>query len=328
MSSALIDELALAKQGLLARIAAKAQGLGPSATAIPALTLVKRDAPSEPTTYMHEPSLCLVAQGAKRVLLGKEAYVYDADHYLITSLDVPVIAEITEASKEKPYLGLTVKLDQKTIAQLLVDSSIPIPRAAPVSRAMIVSEVTLPLLNAILRLIDLLDEPASIPVLSPLIEREIVYRLLISEQGPLLRQIGLAGNQSYQIAMAIEWLKKNYSRPIMVEELAELSHMSRSSFHHHFKELTSMSPLQYQKFLRLQEARRLMLAEQLDAATAAFRVGYESASQFTREYKRLFGAPPSLDIKTLRNAKTGGRANLSDTILDSRGAEETLQVDT
>jgi len=304
-----IDELALAKQGLLARIARKAQEIGPSATAIPSLTLVKRESPSEPKTYIHEPSVCLVAQGAKRVLLGKESYVYDADHYLITSLDVPVVAEITEASRAKPYLGLTLRLDQKTISQLLVDSSMPAPRASPISRAMIVSEVSLPLLNAFLRLIDLLDEPKSIAVLSPLIEREIAYRLLVSEQGPLLRQIGSAGSQSYQIAMAIDWLKKNYSQPVMVEELAELSHMSASSFHHHFRELTAMSPLQYQKYLRLQEARRLMLAERLDAASAAFRVGYESPSQFSREYKRMFEASPSRDIKTLRKEEPCERAN-------------------
>jgi AraC-like DNA-binding protein len=305
----LIDELALAKQGLLARIAKKAQTIGPSATAVPSLTLVRRESPSEPRTYIHEPSVCMVAQGAKRVLLGKESYVYDADHYLITSLDVPVVAEITEASREKPYFGLTLKLDQKTISQLLVDSSIPAPRAAPISRVMIVSEVSLPLLNAFLRLIDLLDEPNSIAVLSPLIEREIAYRLLVSEQGPLLRQIGSAGSQSYQIARAIDWLKKNYSLPIMVEELAELSHMSASSFHHHFRELTAMSPLQYQKYLRLQEARRLMLAERLDAASAAFRVGYESPSQFSREYKRMFEASPSRDIKSLRNVEVSERTN-------------------
>jgi len=303
------NERAIAKQGLLERIARKVPECGIFETAIPALSFVRREAPTEPKSYMQEPSVCLIAQGAKRLLQGKDSFVYDANHYLITALDLPVVAEIIEASREKPYLSLKLQLDRRTISELLVESAVAIPRSPSPGQAMTVSELTLPLLNAFLRLIDLLDEPASIPVLSPLIEREIAYRLLISEQGPQLRQIASSGSQGYQIAKAIDWLKKNYNRPFRVDDLAELSQMSASSFHHHFRVLTSMSPLQYQKWLRLQEARRLMLAERIDAASAAFRVGYESPSQFSREYSRMFNTSPSRDIRSLRSLASLERAN-------------------
>lgn len=294
------DELSLAKQGLLARVSRWASQCGTLETAIKDLSLVRREGPTELTSYIHEPSVCLVAQGRKQVLLGKEKYPYDANHYLITALDVPVMAQVLEASAERPYFGLVLKIDKRIISGLMVDGELPAPSPSETGRAMRVSEVTLPLLGALLRLLDLLDEPESIPVLAPLIEREILYRLLVSEQGPQLRQIGSAASQGYQIARAIDWLKKNFSRSLSVEELAKFSHMSASTFHHHFKELTAMSPLQYQKWLRLQEARRLMLAEHLDASSAAFEVGYESPSQFSREYSRLFKAPPSRDIKAFR----------------------------
>jgi AraC-like DNA-binding protein len=294
------DELSIAKQGLLARVSRWASQCGTLETAIPDLSLVRREGPTELASYIHEPSVCLVAQGRKQVLLGREKYPYDANHYLITALDMPVMAQVLEASPERPYFGLVLKIDKRIISQLMVDSELPALPSSQSGRAMRVSEVTLPLLSALLRLIDLLDEPESIPVLAPLIEREILYRLLVSEQGPQLRQIGSAASQGYQIARAIDWLKKNFSRSLSVEELAKFSHMSASTFHHHFKELTAMSPLQYQKWLRLQEARRLMLAEHLDASSAAFEVGYESPSQFSREYSRLFKAPPSRDIKAFR----------------------------
>ena len=172
---------------------------------------------------------------------------------------------------------------------------------------MAVSEVSLPLLNAFQRLIDLLDQPEDIPILAPLIQREILYRLLMGEQGPRLRQMGAAGSQSHQIARAIDWLKANFSQPLRVDDLAAHARMSTSAFHHHFRALTAMSPLQFQKWLRLHEARRLMLTEHLDAATAAFQVGYESPSQFSREYNRLFGAPPLRDITSLRQLAVAER---------------------
>jgi AraC-like DNA-binding protein len=269
-------------------------------TAIPGLSLYRRDAPTQPTSYMQEPSICLIAQGAKRVLLGDDTYVFDGHHFLITSVDLPTVVQIIQASREKPYLSLLLQLDQREMAQLMVDSNLPPPRAQQSSRGMAIGEVTLPLLSACQRLIDLLAAPQDIPILAPLIQREILYRLLVGEQGARLRQIASVGSQSYQIAQAIEWLKRHYTLPLRIDDLAAHVHMSPSTFHHHFRALTAMSPLQYQKWLRLNEARRLMLTEHLDAATAAFQVGYESPSQFSREYSRVFGAPPLRDITYLR----------------------------
>ena len=261
-------------------------------TEVPGLSLFRRNEPTGPISGMYEPSICVVAQGAKRVLLGDEEYVYDANHYLITSVHLPTVVQIIEASPEKPYLGLKLKLDQREMSQLMADSNLPPPRTQQSSRGMATGEVTVPLLTAFQRLIDLLAEPKDIPILAPIIQREIIYRLLVGDQGARLRQIASAGSQSNQIARAIDWLKGNFTQPLHIDHLATQVNMSASTLHHHFRALTAMSPLQYQKTLRLNEARRLMLTERLDAATAAFQVGYESPSQFSREYSRLFGAPP------------------------------------
>ncbi len=269
-------------------------------TAVPGLSLFRREEPTEPISGMYEPSVCLVAQGAKRVLLGDDTYVYDAHHYLITSVHLPTVVQIIEASREKPYLGLRLKLDQREISQLMADSNLPPPRTQQSSRGMATGEVTLPLLTAFLRLIDLLAEQQGIPILGPIIQREITYRLLVGDQGARLRQIASAGSQSHQIARTIDWLKGNFSQPLRIDDLAAQARMSTSTFHHHFRSMTALSPLQFLKQLRLQEARRLMLTERMDAATAAFQVGYESPSQFSREYNRMFGAPPLRDIKSLR----------------------------
>ena len=301
------DNLKTAQAALAERITRWTMERDLPAAAIPALTLRRWEAPTEPASSMHEPSVCLIAQGAKQVLLGDDVYVYDAHHFLITSVDLPVVAQVIEASREKPYLGLMLKLDQREIAQLMVDSNLPLPRTQQAGRGMAVSEVSLPLLNAFQRLIDLLDEPEDIPILAPLVQREILYRLLVSDQGPRLRQIGAAGSQGHQIARAIDWLKSNFAQPLRVDDLAAHARMSTSSFHHHFRVLTAMSPLQFQKWLRLHEARMLMLTEHLDASTAAFRVGYESPSQFSREYGRLFGAPPLRDIRSLHQVAAGER---------------------
>jgi AraC-like DNA-binding protein len=270
------------------------------ATAVPGLSLFRRDEPTGPMSGMYEPSICLVAQGAKRVLLGDDTYLYDAQHYLITSVHLPTVVQIIEASQEKPYLGLRLMLDLREISQLMVDSNLPPPRVQQSSRGMATGEVTLPLLTAFQRLIDLLAEEQDIAILAPIIQREIIYRLLVGDQGERLRQIASVGSQSQQIARAIDWLKGNFAQPLRIEELAAQVRMSGSTFHHHFRSMTALSPLQFQKQLRLREARRLMLAEHLDAATAAFQVGYESPSQFSREYNRLFGAPPLRDITKLR----------------------------
>jgi AraC-like DNA-binding protein len=269
-------------------------------TAIPGLSLFQRNEPTQPESRMYEPRICLIAQGAKRVLLGDDTYVYGERHFLITSVNLPTVVQITKASREKPCLGLILKLDQREISQLMVDSNLPLSRPQQSSRGMATGEVTLPLLTAFQRLVDLLAEPKDIPILAPIIQREIFYRLLVGDQGARLRQIASAGSQSQQIARAIDWLKDNFTRPLRIDDLATQVNMSTSTFHHHFRTLTAMSPLQYQKWLRLNEARRLMLIENQDAATVAFQVGYESPSQFSREYGRLFGAPPLRDITSLR----------------------------
>jgi AraC-like DNA-binding protein len=269
-------------------------------TAIPGVSLARRDAPTQPTSSLYEPSICVIAQGVKRVLLGDDTYVFDAHHFLITSVDLPTVVQILHASREQPYLSLLVQLDPREMAQLMADSHLP-PPAQPASRGMAIGAVTVPLLSACHRLLDLLAAPQDIPILAPLIQREILYRLLVGEQGARLRQIVSAGSQSHQIAQAIAWLKHHYTLPLHIEDLAAHVHMSPSTFHHHFRALTAMSPLQYQKWLRLNEARRLMLTERLEVATAAFQVGYESPSQFSREYRRVFGAPPLRDIVSLRH---------------------------
>ncbi len=269
-------------------------------TAIPGLILARRDEPSQPVSIMYEPRVCVIAQGAKRVMLGDDAYVYDAHHFLLTSVDLPTFVQVIKANPERPYLGLVLNIDQREISQLMVDSNLPPPRQQQSSRGMATGEVTLPLIMAFQRLIDLLEEPKDIPILAPIIKREIFYRLLVGDQGARLRQIASAGSQSNQIARAIDWLKGNFMRPLRIDDLAERVNMSTSTFHHHFRSVTAISPLQYQKWLRLNEARRLMLAESQDATTAAFEVGYESPSQFSREYSRLFGAPPLRDITNLR----------------------------
>jgi AraC-like DNA-binding protein len=269
-------------------------------TVIPGLILARRDKPSEPVSILYEPRICVIAQGAKQVQLGDDAYVYDAHHFLLTSVDLPTFVQVIKASPEKPYLGLVLDIDQRELSQLMVDSHLPPPRPQQSSRGMAIGEVTLPLLAAFQRLIDLLAEPKDIPILAPIIEREIFYRLLVSDQGARLRQMASAGSQSQQIARAIHWLKDNFKQPLRIEDLAGQVNMSTSTFHHHFRAVTAMSPLQYQKWLRLNEARRLLLAGNQDATTAAFQVGYESPSQFSREYSRLFGAPPLRDIANLR----------------------------
>jgi AraC-like DNA-binding protein len=269
-------------------------------TAIPGLSLYRRDTPTQPASYMYEPSICLTAQGAKRVVLGDDVYVYDAHHFLITSVDLPAVWQVIQASQKKPYLGLVMKLDRREMSQLMADSNLPPPRAQQSSRGMAIGEVTLPLLTAFQRLIDQLAEPKDIPILAPIIQREIMYRLLVGDQGARLRQMASAGSQGRQITRAIDWLKSNFAQTLRIDALAAQLNMSTSTFHHHFRTLTAMSPLQYQKWLRLNEARRVMLTERSDAATAALQVGYESPSQFSREYRRLFGAPPVRDITSLR----------------------------
>lgn len=269
-------------------------------TPISGLRFSRWTTPTPPTSYTHNPSICLIAQGRKRVLLGEESFIYDANHFLISSVDLPIIANIIEASEEQPYLGLIMELNLTEISQLIVDSELAFTQSKEAQKGIAVGELSESLLDAFVRLAELLDEGQNIKILAPIIKREIFYRLLMSEQGTRLHQIVTAGSHSHQIAKAIDWLKNNFVKPLSVGDLASYTGMSKSSFYTHFRSMTSMTPLQFQKKLRLSEARRLMLTENLDAMAATFKVGYESPSQFSREYSRLFGAPPSKDIKSLR----------------------------
>jgi AraC-like DNA-binding protein len=253
------------------------------------------------------PSIVLVVQGAKKMWIGDEAYLYDADHFLITSLDLPANSEVVAASPETPCLGLVLNLDLRTLAELISQGSLPPPAEQSEGRGMGIGTVTPHIIEPFKRLLDLLDEPDAVPVLAPLISREVHYRLLLGDQAARLWQIVSVGSQGQRVAKAIDWLKVNYASPLRIDELASRVQMSASSFHHHFRKLTAMSPLQYQKWLRLNEAKRLMLNEDLDATSAAFHVGYESPSQFGREYSRLFGVSPKRDVVALRGgaAKRG-----------------------
>ncbi|HEY4372311.1 MAG TPA: AraC family transcriptional regulator [Burkholderiales bacterium] len=274
-------------------------------TAIPGLTLI-RGTQTTPggSCGVYKPALALIAQGEKHVTLGEDSFLYDQSRYLVSSVDLPVIGRVTRASEEEPYLCFMFDLDPRRIGALMSEMSLSKPPSAS-GRAMAVGQLTVELLDPVLRLARLLDSPQDIAVLAPMIERELIYRLLTGELGPRLRNLAVAESQTGQISRAIDWLKTNYARPLRIEDLAKTVHMSESSLHHHFKAVTALSPLQYQKQLRLQEARRLMLTEMQDAASAGHRVGYESPSQFSREYSRLYGAPPLRDIAQLRKLALG-----------------------
>jgi AraC-like DNA-binding protein len=247
-----------------------------------------------------EPSIVLVVQGEKKMWFGGEPFPYDTSRFLITSLDIPANSEVVVASPELPCLGLVLRLDLRLLAELIAQGNLSPPAERSDERGIGLGTVTPQIIDPFKRLLALLDEPASIPILAPMIVREIHYRLLMSDQAARLWQIASVGSQSQRVSKAIDWLKLNYASTLRVDDLAERVQMSVSTFHHHFRKLTAMSPLQYQKWLRLNEAKRLMLNDDLDATSAAFRVGYESPSQFSREYSRMFGASPKRDIVGLR----------------------------
>src|SRR6266403_3179885 len=270
-------------------------------TDVPGLLLSRRTAPTAPASATYEPSLAVVAQGRKRADLGGTTFIFDESRYLLTSLDLPVICNVIEASEEVPYLCFVLKLELPVVRELLGREEIHGPVAASDSPAMATGETTPELLDACCRLMDLLKTPQDIPFLSGLIQREIIYRILQGPEGARLRAIATLGDQSQRTAKAIAWVRANYAKPLRVEELAQLAGMGVSTLHHHFRTLTAMSPLQYQKQFRLHAARERMLIDNLDAASAAFEVGYESATQFNREYSRFFGQPPKRDIRTLRS---------------------------
>jgi AraC-like DNA-binding protein len=270
-------------------------------TDIPGLTLVRRTARTAPCSMTYEPSVTVIAQGRKRVDLGRTTFIYDASRFLLTSVDLPVVSRVIEASEKAPCLAMSLKLEMPMVRELLSREEIEVAEEASESPGMAIGETTVEFLGACCRLVDLLGTPQDIPFLSGLIQREIIYRILRSAEGARLRAIATLGEQSHRTAKAIAWISAKYSKPLRVEDLAELAGMGVSTLHHHFRALTSMSPLQYQKQLRLQAARGRMLMDGLDAASAAFEVGYESASQFNREYSRFFGQPPMRDIRTLRS---------------------------
>ena len=272
---------------------------GEHGTTVPGLTLYRSSAPSDHDAVVYVPALCIVVQGAKEVVVGGEGYRYDPARSLLVSVDLPASTRVVEASPERPCLAIRISLDLAVVGELLADGTAA-PPPGPPARAIAVTPVEPPLLDAVGRLVALLDSPQDVGPLAPLVLREITYRVLAGPQGSRLRQIASAGAPAHRIARAIRWLKDHFAEPLRVESLARRVGMSPSAFHLHFKGVTALSPLQYQKRLRLQEARRLMLGEGLDAAEAAFRVGYESPSQFSREYRRLFGAPPRQDVAALK----------------------------
>ena len=279
-----------------------AQTDGDFGTQIPALTLYRRSCATAPMPCIYGLSLGLAVQGGKRVTLNDEIFDYAAGQSLITSVDLPVVSYVTCASSSEPYLGMRLELDARVIAQLATEMEFSTPLQVATTRAMSVVTLDQGLTDALIRLIRLLGEPSLIPVLAPLIQQEIVIRLLNGVHGPNLRRLVAVGSPSQQIARVLTWLKQHYRDDVPMDELAAKAHMSPSTFRQHFHVVTGMSPLQYLKNLRLQDARQLMLNENLDAGSAALRVGYESATQFSREYSRLFGAPPNRDIKRIRTS--------------------------
>jgi AraC-like DNA-binding protein len=261
--------------------------------------------PTEPLHGVSRPSLCVIAQGSKEVLLGASRYRYDPAHYLLATAELPVVGQVVEASAERPYLSLRLELDPALVGSVMVEAGHVSSRNGGDARAMDVSPLDAELLDATVRLVRLLGSPAEERMLRPLITREIVYRLLMGEQGSRLRHVALLGGHTGHIAEAITRLRRDFNQPLRIDSLARELGMSTSGFHHHFKAVTAMSPLQFQKQLRLQEARRILLGENLDAVSAGYRVGYDDASQFSREYKRLFGQPPVRDVERLREAARG-----------------------
>ncbi len=264
------------------------------------LHLQRSSLPKEPLHSVYDPVFCVVAQGSKEVFLSNERYLYDPSHYLLVTTELPLVGHIVDASKERPYLSLRLELDPILVGSVMVEADSPFLQNHADVRAINVSSLDAGLLDAVVRLVRLSDSPAEAPFLAPLITREIIYRLWVGEQGDRLSYLAALGGYTPYIAKAIERIHKDFDQPLRIDDIARELGMSVSGFHHHFRAATAMSPLQFQKRLRLQEARRLMLGEGLDAASAAYRVGYHDASYFNREYKSLFGLPPMHDVERLR----------------------------
>src|SRR3954452_3639085 len=269
-------------------------------TAIAALTLWRFSHPTELTPGIQWPAVYVVVQGRKHVELGGKTYVYDPSQYLAVSLELPVLSRVVEATPEAPYLCMTLRIDPRELAALIVESGRPAPRDEHDGRALFVSPLEASLLDGLLRLVRLLDTPEDIPVLAPLILRELYFRLLQGEQQGRLAEIAIGDGRVRRIAGAIAWIKAHYAEPLQIDALAKQVNMSASALHGHFKAVAGVSPVQYQKRLRLEEARRLLLSGATSAEAIAYEVGYASASQFSREYGRLFGEPPRRDAERMR----------------------------
>ncbi|MCC7646371.1 MULTISPECIES: AraC family transcriptional regulator [unclassified Janthinobacterium] len=304
---------------IAALISRHAPRTGDYTTAIGNLSFHRQSSVTESLFHAARPSVAIIAQGAKDVTLGMETFHYSRMQYLLTSVDLPVQVRVVEASVDKPHLCVVLGIDIADVAALLDSesdgSSTAQQKILPATRGISVSDVSVELLDAMLRLVRLLDKPAEIATLAPLIRRELTYRLLNGPVGARLRHMALASSQSHQVGQAIDWIKHNYCEPLRIEHLAGMANMSISSLHHHFKAITAMTPMQYQKLLRLQEARRLMLVEQIDAGTAGYRVGYASESQFSREYSRQFGRAPMRDVGQVRAQLSGANGGTAYSVL-------------
>jgi AraC-like DNA-binding protein len=268
---------------------------------MPGIVLARSSKLTEHVHSVFTPAFCVIAQGSKEVLLGDEVFRYDSGHYLISTVDLPIVSHVVEASPERPYFSFRLNLEPTVVASVMMEAEIKIRKGDASVKAMDVSPVDTTMLDAVVRLVRLIDTPEEIQVLAPLIIREIVYRLLRGEQGARLGHLMTSGD-TRRISKAVGHLREHFYEPLRIENIARELGMSVSGFHHHFKSVTAMSPLQFQKQIRLQEARRLMLGEDLDAASAGFRVGYEDPSYFSRDYKKQFGAPPQRDIARLRGS--------------------------
>jgi len=271
-----------------------------TAEPITGLHLNRMSRPTERRHSLSRPSFCVIAQGGKEIFVGESRYCYDPEHYLLATVELPIMSCIVQAAPDRHYLSLRLDLDPVLVGSVMVETGLPAPRSQVDAKAIAVSTLDADLLDATLRLVRLIDSPAEVRVLAPLVTREIVFRLLVGEQGNRLRHLPLLGGHSHRIAQAVELLRKNFDRPLRIESIARELGMSSSGFHDHFKTITDMSPLQFQKQLRLREARRLMVGEHLDAGSAGLRVGYNDASHFSRDYKKHFGSSPARDVHGLR----------------------------
>ena len=271
-------------------------------TASPRLSFIRYSVPHQPMPAHYPPCFCLITQGSKSIAFGDDRLVYDAARFVVAAVDLPVTGVVLEATPKKPYLCVMLEIDTQELASLLLDLETPARADAAPRRGLFLGEATAPFVDAVWRLMRLLDTPGDIRALAPLAEREVLYRLLQSNADGRLRDVVAGNGPARRIARSIAWLRSHYDAPLRVERLAAAAHMSPSSFHAHFRRVTAMSPLQYQKLLRLQEARRLLMTDAVDAATAGHRVGYQSPSQFSREYRRAFGTSPGADYRQLRSA--------------------------